>query len=447
MVLLPVTLVNKADPYLGVAPNTDSGWPQGNPGHNYKDTPIAFMQSSSDTNINCVAWIAATDTTAQIDSNGFCPPRMPKLVASSGSIPGLTYCWRLQVTFHDRQGNPHRDFDSVDPNDLNGSAYLLIDPYYTTETTTDMPDQITIPANSKQSDPTTWRQISDGSPWRIYKDPDWMAAAGEFFGGDALLSLTILDNGGKTIMPEQDYRFRIAGENPAPTTCKAYINANNQGNWFAYAIAKEETNGEGGRNYYNQFLDNGGLAISSSGKALNKHKPWPGHEGRPNWYDDGTDGSYGDNGNVIGRWTQTGGYGLFQVTREASNPSNGANGAGSDPDPDYIQPRGRFWNWQENALAGLTEIQSKRGPATALYNGLLATYQGSGPIPNHLSFSGLDSIIITMYNGIGGGKITRIPVKGYKNNPATCWFPTTGGWEFLPNWKGYVDKVNANVEH
>jgi len=219
LLLLPVPLINKADPTVRNEAN-------GN------DTPISFLQSGSDTNIAAVAWIAATNTNGTVDANGFYPPRMPNLVASSGSIPGLTYCWKLQVTFHDREGNPHRDFDTSDPNDSNTSPNLLTNPYshpgvYTTIT----PDQITVPAITGTEDPSNvanWRQITDGTPWNIYQDPAWQSAVGQgFFGGDATLSLAIL-SGTNVVLPEQDFKFRIAGENPDPDYCKAYINANDQ---------------------------------------------------------------------------------------------------------------------------------------------------------------------------------------------------------------------------
>src|ERR1700733_1428938 len=86
------------------------------------------------------------------------------------------------------------------------------------------PEQVKIPASG------SWHQITDGSPWNIYDDSDWTAAvtgSDGFFGGDATLSLKILDSGGNTIVPEHDYNFRIAGENPTKAEAEAYINANN----------------------------------------------------------------------------------------------------------------------------------------------------------------------------------------------------------------------------
>ena len=179
---VPVMLTNLADPYRGTASN---------PGHNNLDTPISFKQSDNDTNIQCVAWIAAHDP-----NNGNAP-RMPQLQAKLPGLSGCTVCWKLQVTFHDRNTNPHRDFDTSDPNDANTSPYLLTDPYYSPSSyTADTPDQVTIPAinNSQgQQNAAGWHQITDGTPWNIYQDPAWPTAVGQrFFGGDAVLSLKVL---------------------------------------------------------------------------------------------------------------------------------------------------------------------------------------------------------------------------------------------------------------
>ncbi len=305
LLLLPVQLKNLADPTL-------------RNGANYKDTQVSFLQSSTDTNINSVAWIAASDSSQPVVINGIYPPRMPELVASSGSMSGLTFNWKLQVTFHDRYGNPHRDFDSGDPNCSNTNAYILTDPIVNPSAhTSDTPDQVTIPSDG------SWHQISDGSPWNVYQDTAWTTATNQgFFGGDAVVSLKITDNSGNIIVPEQDYKFRIAGENPSAATAKAFLTGtyggpsaaqalgSNPHAWFAWAIAKDETGGEGSRGYYNHFLTNGGNPVTSKGFPSNKSQPWPGHEGRPNWNDDGTN---------TNRKTGSGGYGLFQLTYQSRN--------------------------------------------------------------------------------------------------------------------------------
>jgi hypothetical protein len=239
LLLVPVQLVNKADP-------TQRNGANGN------DIPIQFLQSSTDTNIGVVAWIAASDP------NNNNAPRMPQLVATSGSPSGVTMCWKLQVTFHDRHGNPHRDFDTGDPNDGNSSGYLMTNPIVNPSSyTANTPDQITIPAITNSQETNTqngWVQITNGTPWNICEDSDWQAALAQgFLGGDAVLSLKILDSSGNTIMPEQDYKFRIAGENPDPAACQNFINAHCGTYWYAYAIAKQETAEEGSSGYHNHF--------------------------------------------------------------------------------------------------------------------------------------------------------------------------------------------------
>jgi len=308
LLLLPVQLVNKADPTV-----RDGG----------NDTPIQLVTSGSVTSLDSIAWIAASDTTQSQVVTGVYPPRMPELVASSGSIPGLTYCWKLQVIFHDRNGNPHRDFDTGCSYNTNSSPSAVPQ------------DTVTIPATSSSADPNNvsgWHQITDGSPWKIYQNPDWTAAVSQgFFGGDAVLSLKILDSSGNTVTPEQDYKFRIEGENPDPTACKAYIKYMSGYYWWAYAIAKHETKFDGGREYYNEFLD--------SGSKSSKQKP--GKQGRPDWNNDGSKQSP-----VNG----SGGYGLFQLTY-AAGESN------------FIMPRNWIWNWQANTNQGISDINDKYSQA------------------------------------------------------------------------------------
>ena len=217
VMMVPVQLTNSADPT------------QRN-GANGKDWPVNLKLDTNNFDVSSVAWIAAQDTNQAQVAPGVYPPRMPHLVASAGNIPGLTYNWKLQVTFYDRYGNPHRDFDTDDPNCSNTSPYLLINPMINTTYTATTPDQVTIPApsGSLDSNPVAvngWVQITNGSSWDIGIDPDWTNATNQgFFGGVAKLSLMITSSGGSvTNLPQQDYYFRIAGENPNATNCQAYI--------------------------------------------------------------------------------------------------------------------------------------------------------------------------------------------------------------------------------
>ena len=238
--LIPFKLTNLADPYQG-NPTT------GNPGHNGQDTPIDLSSTPGGTDINGVAWIAANDP-----NNGGAP-RMPELEASLAAPSGTTVWWKLKVIFHNRDGEPHRDFDTGDPNELNSSPSVCPD------------DTVNIPYTSGSGDDGVvngWEPVPAGTPWDIYLDEDWLdELATGFFGGDAELSMKITtSDGNTTILPEQDFYFRIAGENPQPTAARAFITSQYgaqavptrgsnpnawQGFWFAAAIAKEETVGVG----------------------------------------------------------------------------------------------------------------------------------------------------------------------------------------------------------
>jgi len=365
VMLIPFKLVNLADPYQGSAVI-------GTPSHNDQDTPIDLSSTTNSTDINGVAWIAAGDAST---SNA---PRMPKLQATLAAPNGTTVWWKLSVInhgLHGPGGNPYRDFDtgvSLTPaqvTKLTNSA----------ETgTVGYSDNIAVPLPSGSYDGSAnadgWRSTSDGwvtnaagTPWNIYQDNDWQTnAARGFFGGDAQISMKVTSSdGSKVLVPQQDFYFRIAGENPTadPSTganagagaCQDYITSlygaptpNWTGvvtytpgstnaptvpsYWFAYAIAKEETDGNGGRTWYNQFRDNGGRYNTRV----------PGKEGYPNWNDDSAGGS--------------GGYGLFQLTYQSDETN-------------FIMPRDWLWNWKSNVGRFLPKIQQKLKDAQLSLNG------------------------------------------------------------------------------
>ena len=154
------------------------------------------------------------------------------------------------------------------------------------------------------------------------------------------------------------------------------------------------------------FMDNGG--------ALTNHKaPWPGHEGRPSWNDDGL-----VKGVYVGH-LGTGGYGLTQHTREPTQN-------------DYKMPRKWIWNWQTNLFAFNDEMTSKVSFANDLYYKLQqidpsisnVTYcaDSSNP-PKKPSISAYDAILIALYNGS----------KGFQNPTPTSkftspWVYCSGTW-------------------
>jgi hypothetical protein len=473
VMLVRYALTNLADPYQGANDVSSGGTVYfKNPGHNGQDTQIDFSSTPGSTDINGVAWIAAQDPT-----NGNAP-RMPHLQASIAAPTGTMVWWKLSVInhgLHGPNGNPYRDFDSgvssATPPLPNGTQISELtnvnEPYTNSAAGTGLSDDIDVPMPSHSADGNTvvngWEPIPAGTPWNIYLDQDWLNAVKlGFFGGDAELSVKITtSDGNTTILPEQDFYFRIAGENPPANSttgaaagknagagaCQNYIfsvyggptpnwtnltftsgskpptlptvpgsNPSAPSYWFAYAIAKEETANNGGRTWYNQFLDNGGLYNNKSNS-----QPAPGKEGYPNWKNDSMD-------------TGSGGYGLFQLTYEATEPN-------------FIMPRDWIWNWQSNVQQFLPIAQEKLQIAQRITNKVYTHH----PLPafsdpstfattqDASTFYFWESSVITLYNGgfgwhfssgSGGApgtwSYTGIPpnyylysvaLKGIKNNP------------------------------
>jgi hypothetical protein len=383
---------------------------------NGNDMPISFLQGSNDTNPHCVAWIAGNDPS----NNG--GPSMPMLSALGGAPVGLTMEWKLKVVFHDRHGNPHRDFDTGDSNDRNASASIALQ------------DSVQIPSatsgsrgSGDLSNDGGWRKVIGGGiedgGWVIYGDQDWIAqinSAG-FFGGDAVLSLRIIDANGSTLFNQRDFLFRIAGENPTQASCQNYINQMYNGPtpnwvggdstqfvgyWFADAIAREETKGDGGRRYYSQFLDNGGQT-----------RPVPGKEGKPDWNNDGA---------VSG----SGGYGLFQLTFSRTEAS-------------YIMQRDWIWNWQSDVQQFLPIVESKKA-LTVDYLNYVAGHNASYFDPSTLTtiasktaFNFWESSVIKIYNT--ASQIVDGHIGAWAFTPTSR--GTAARWEYVPNRGRYLFNV------
>jgi hypothetical protein len=384
--LLPVQLTNKADPTI-------------RNGANGNDMPIQFLQSSTDTNIGAVAWIAGNDPN---NSNA---PRMPHLQAQIGGpngLPGTNVYWKLQVTFHDRFTNPHRDFDT-------GAV----------QNTAVSEDTVTIPiaASLSQNFQSSWHKVTDGTPWNIYEDPDWQEEVNDFgfFGGDATLSVIIMSaDGSTTLVPQTDMKFRIAGENPNPAICEAYINSVCGPFWYLYAIAKWETQDEGAppppnsHTHYNHFLNQGA-----------QHSQAPGKEGKPNWNNDTT---FYSNGTIKADAKGSGGYGLFQLTYQSD-------------DPNFIEDRGWIWNYQSNTLQAIAELTQMKTPiATSLYNWLIndvssSLQSQSCPTSgnNKGAFNAYDGTLIAVYNGNSG--FTKV-VGNDGHTRYSPWKISKGVWTF-----------------
>ena len=223
-------------------------------------------------------------------------------------------------------------------------------------------DTVKIPSDGsfKQVTGDTW-QI-----WSEYQNED-------FFGGNATLTYRV-KSGSTVVLPEAKIDFRIGGKNPDDARCKSYIEMLPEGGpggslWFAYAIAKSESmdyNGQGSR--YNQFLE------------LPTHVQ---DVGRPLWSPDDE--------------TTPGGYGMFQVTGDASDSTANI-------------PRKQIWNWQENVAGGLAILASKRTTAIAWMNQQKNAGNANGTtLPDHtvgiVTFSEgtarimTHAVTIKLYNG------------------------------------------------
>lgn len=106
-------------------------------------------------------------------------------------------------------------------------------------------------------------------------------------------------------------------------------------------------------------------------------------------------------------------------------------------------PRKFIWNWRDNVDGIGPKFNDKLRIESATYATLLNFFPTLGDLPKHLQFSGLESLVITFYNG-GGGEIKQIP--GSKGR-LTCWRGwDVRAWRFLNNANHYVDKVSGNLE-
>jgi hypothetical protein len=96
----------------------------------------------------------------------------------------------------------------------------------------------------------------------------------------------------------------------------------------------------------------------------------------------------------------------------------------------------------------VTELLGKRNEAIALQSGLASTYSQWPELPNEGVLSGLDAIIVSYYNGVGGLPLSGLKING-KRRP-TCWSaePGTNGnrfWLFHQNQQSYIQSVNVQI--
>ncbi len=382
------------------------------------DVLIVQKRSDDDTNINSVAWIEShrkqqdANPSAYDDSDD---PVMPHLRAQLVDLPST---YQVQWKFNCKYSRP------------SGRSK--------TE------DEVNLPADG------TTKNLAGGEPWNIYEDYKDIP----FFGGKAVLTFRIVNMDGSEAMPEQTFKFRIAGKNPNQARCRKYMdNAVSRlsgiGNkmWYAYAIAKHETEWEGGQHYYNQFLQRG-----------DKYRDAKGKQGIPNWNDDGVfdkDAKDAQGTSIEGK-RKPGGYGIEQVT-----------GWHNDENGDV--PRGVIWNWKTNVDEGLNELVHHHQDAVDWMSH--QTENVSVALPTHTvvsvffkestSKTMIDAVAIKNYNGhskrnapdtysdpvgTGGFSYTNItPTEG-----RYCYFDTTeGAWRlsrFSSLARNYLTLVCEQIE-
>lgn len=284
-----------------------------------------------------IAWIDA-HTSAQNSA-----PRMPQLEFRMPGLPqGITIEAKLEVKYERGNGARHPSRTDKDGNT----------------------DTVKIPADG------SFKPVTSDT-WQIWNEYPLQGEG--FFGGDATLTYK-LKSGTSEILAPQTIKFRIGGKNPDDARCRSYIetlsDAGPNGSlWFAYAIAKSESkdyNGQG--TCYNQFLE------------LPTHVQ---DAGRPLWGNDGG--------------TTPGGYGMIQVTGDASDSTANI-------------PRKQIWNWQDNVAAGLAILASKRTAAIAWMTQQKNANNANGTaLPDHtvgiVTFSDgtartmTHAVTIKLYNG------------------------------------------------
>jgi hypothetical protein len=238
------------------------------------------------------------------------------------------------------------------------------------------------------------KELRSGEVWRIWEEFQNLP----FFGGDAVLIYQVT---APVSGPSRRFTFRIAGENPDDDLCKAYIlayatdfAARLKGSrelarhglkelpamWFAYAIAKSESdcyNGAG--ESYNQFWNRPGTKSNcNSGVTYSFRKGDP-----------LVIRTKGEN--------SAGGNGMFQVT-------------GNARDYKVIIPREQLWDWRENVHAAFDIFQVKQiGAQREMAARRVLAESENKPMPPHqvqgVTFADgtprtmEDAVTIKRYNG------------------------------------------------
>lgn len=345
-------------------------------------------------------------------------PDMPRLVSKIiGAPTSLKIKWRMEVEY--QRGNGYR------------ASY--VEDFSRTE------DKVMIPT-ATTTNPVFTTEIDGDKEWRIFETADWQQEIAQrgFFGGTAKIYLW-LPASQPTAPTEPFITFRIGGKNPEPALARTFLNTAG-GTLFPYlyAIGRHETFGRvrvnGVIRYYNQFYTDykggpiGDASIDMGWAAWSKG--WPLYN-----LDRGT--------NNAGRYQNgPGGYGMYQLTLGPKHPI-----AAVPANQEQFITRRQIWNWQDNTLGAVTELQGKRTQAVALSDGLAATYPQWPELPNEGGLSGLDAIVVSYYNGKGGLPSRTLNGKDRK----TPWTPIRSGqiktWDFHQNQQNYVQSVNSRINN
>lgn len=251
-----------------------------------------------------------------------------------------------------------------------------------------------------QGGPAVTRDLAVDASWSIAGEYAALPADQSFFGGDVSLTVSV----GQAL--RQSVRFFIRGRNPDEATAKATIQSRPGTPWYAYAMAKHESQSGARGRFYNQFNELGTSDLSI--------------EGTPNW-------------------GPPDGWGIFQT-----------DSAGGQNNVQSIH----LWNWRENVTLGTAIAINARTWAGGFMRGQRNTAnQDSGrvqPVPDEVvdqrcTFSDAappaveDAVSMKAFN-----TDRRRPYVRW-NSPARLWvFDRINHWRNL-SWN-YVALTCARVE-
>jgi len=345
-------------------------------------------------------------------------PDMPRLVARIPGAPEtIKLKWRLEVEY--LRGNGYR------------ASYV--------EDFTRPEDKVMIPA-TVSGNPAFTDEMNGDQDWRIFESAAWNTEIAQqgFFGGTAKVYMWV-PSSCSTAPKEPFITFRIGGKNPDQTLARTFLDTAGGTTFpYLYAIGRHETFGRvrvnGAIRYYNQFYTEyqggpiGNASVDMGWAAW--AKGWPIYN-----LDRGGQGAERyQNG--------PGGYGMFQLTLGPKHPVDTV-----PENKEQFISRRQIWNWQDNALGVVAELQGKHTLAVELMNGLATTYPKWPALPNEGGLSGLDAIVVTFYNGTGGLPSRTIN----KINKRTPWTANKSGqtltWNFHQNQQDYVQSVNLRINN